>query len=494
MSTSVLALQGSRLPRVCSHPPYSQSYGPEAVELAASAGLVADPWQADVIDVMLAVDPFGRWVCPECGIVVARQNGKGSVYEIRALAGLYLLGEQLIMWSAHEYKTAMEGFRRVLGLIENTDDLRRRVHKVSNTNGDEGIELNGEHGRLITARQRLRFIARSKGSGRGFSGDCNLLDEVFAYTEEQQAALMPTVSARPNAQLVYASSPPLDAATGAPLFALRARGESGDDPALGWFDWGQLPGADLDDPAVWAAANPALGIRISQETVARERRSMTADGFGRERLGIWPETAGVAVISPELWADLADSGAERPADVAFAIDVTPMRDHSAIAMAGTRPDGLIQVAIVDHRPGTDWIPERLAALKARFNPIAVALDGKSPAATLILDFNRAGLAQPDDPQRPMRGDLAILNSSDAATAFGMVVDAARQRRLRHSDDAPLNVALAGAKTRPLGDGSAWARRGNTDISPLVATTLAHWALVTLAEAVTADAAPSVYWL
>lgn len=494
MLTSGTVLLGSRQPRVCSHPSYTRTFGPESVELAATAGLIADPYQADVMDVMLAVRPDNKWVCPECGIVMPRQNGKGSIFEIRALAGLYLLGEPLIMWSAHEYKTAMEGFRRVLGLIENTDDLRRRVHKVSRTNGDEGIELNGDGGRLITGRQRLRFIARSKGSGRGFTGHCNLMDEVFAYTEDQQAALMPTVSAVANAQIVYASSPPLDAVTGQPLFALKRRGESGTDPSLGWFDWGQPPGVDLDDPEVWAAANAAMGIRISEEAIARERRSMTPEAFGRERLGIWPETAGTSVISPELWSDLADPGAGQPTDVVFAVDVTPMRDHAAIAMAGLRPDGLIQVAIVDHRPGTDWVVDRLSVLKDRWDPVAIVIDGKGPAGTLIFDLNQAGMIKSEDLERPNRGDLAILSTSNVTNAFGMFVDRVRQRQIRHAADVPLNVALTGAKTRPLGDGSAWARRGNTDISPLVAATDAVWALLTLSDVVRRDFAPTAMWI
>ena len=491
--TSAPALLGSRLPRVCSHPPYKQTYGPEAVELAASAGLHADPFQADILDVMLAVHPGGRWVCPECGMVIPRQNGKGAIYEIRALAGLYLLGERLIMWSAHQYKTAMEGFRRVLDLIDGTDDLRKRVYKISNTNGDEGIELHGEGGRRITGRQRLRFIARSKSSGRGFSGDCNLLDEVFALTAEQIAALMPTILARPNWQIVYASSPPLDAVTGEPLFALKDRGEAGE-PGLAWFDWGAPLDVDLDDRGQWALSNPALGGRIAVETVATLRRSMDVDGFRREILGVWPLRAGDAIISPAEWEALADPLAPRPTDVAFAVDITPMRDHAAICVAGVREDGAIQVAVVDHRDGTEWIPQRLADLKGRHDPVAIGLDIKGPAGSLLLDLENVGITRPDDPDTPRRGDLAVPLVADIGIGWGQFVDAARQQRLRHSDDAPLNVALAGAKTRPVGDGTAWARRGGTDISPLVAATLAHWAYVSLAERVTREAEPSAMWL
>lgn len=484
--TSGTALRGSRQARVCTHPPYQETYGPEAVELAASAGLVADPWQADILDVMLAVDPSGQWICSELGMVIPRQNGKGSVYEVRALAGLYLLGERLIMWSAHEYKTAMEGFRRVQDLIDGSDDLRKRVYKVSNTNGDEGIELHGEGRSRITGRQRLRFIARSKGSGRGFSGDCNLLDEVFAYTPEQQAALMPTVSARPNPQLVYASSPPLDAATGEPLFNLKDRGEAGTDPALGWFDWGAAAGVDADDREQWALSNPALGIRITEQTVARERRSMTPEGFGRERLGVWPTRVGDAIISPAEWAALADPASLRSGPVAFAVDVTPSRDYTTIAMFGIRADGLGHTEVVDHRPGTEWAIERLIQLRDRHKPVAIAVDVAGPAGSFLIELQKAGIDVPEDPDHPRPGDLAVPSGREVAAACGALVDAVRQEQLRHIDQPELSLAVEGAKTRPLGDAWAWARRtASVDISPLVAVTLARWAYESRAHLVNA---------
>lgn len=476
MLTSAPVLLGSRLPRVCSHPPYEQTYGPEAVELAATAGIIADPWQADYCDMMLAVTPTGMWVCPECGLVVARQNGKGVVFEIRALAGLYLLGERLIMWSAHEYKTAMEGFRRVLDDITNADDLRKRVFKVSNTNGDEGIELHGEGTNRITGRQRLRFIARSKGSGRGFSGECNLLDEWFAGTPEQVAALLPTVSAQRNPQIVYASSPPLDAVTGEPLFRLKDRGETGCDPTLGWADWGAPAGVDLDDPIEHARSNPAYNIRIMSETVDRERRSMDDVSFGRERMGIWPQRRADALLRPEDWSALVDVDSKAQDPVAFAVDITPMRDFAAIVAYGLRADGLGHVEVIEHKAGTSWVLDKLVELRDRHKPAAICLDAAGPAASLLLDLEKAGIVRPEDPDKPQLGDLAIPSPREYAGACGSLVDAVRQKQLRHIDEPELAHAVNGVKTRPLGDAWAWGRRaGNVDISPLVAATLARWA-------------------
>jgi hypothetical protein len=112
-------------------------------------------------------------------LLVSRQNGKGSLFEARELAGLFLLGERLIMHSAHEYKTAAEGFLRIRGLIDDTDWLRKRVKRIRTSHGEEGVELYGTGRNRMTGGQRLRFVARSAGSGRGFSGDCVILDEAY---------------------------------------------------------------------------------------------------------------------------------------------------------------------------------------------------------------------------------------------------------------------------------------------------------------------------
>ncbi|MGY4986484.1 hypothetical protein [Streptomyces nigrescens] len=61
-----------------------------------------------------------RWAAFEVGLVVSRQNGKGSLLEARELAGLFLFGERLIIHSAHQFDTSKEAFERILMLVENT--------------------------------------------------------------------------------------------------------------------------------------------------------------------------------------------------------------------------------------------------------------------------------------------------------------------------------------------------------------------------------------
>jgi hypothetical protein len=141
---------------------------------------------------------------------------------------------------------------------------------------------------------------------------------------------------------------------------------------------------------------------------------------------------------------------------------------------------------VDYRPGTHWVVERAAELKARWNPVAIAVQDKGPTGSLLEEMAKAGLMPPEDRDEPKRGDLAIPWADDVADAYGLYVDAAHQRRLWHLDEGPLNAALAGAEIRSLSGGTAWDYKGTVDASPLLASTLALWAYVTLAEKVSIE--------
>ncbi|AIJ26370.1 hypothetical protein [Amycolatopsis methanolica] len=506
--------KGALRPRLELIPPYVYSIGAEAIELCRRAGQELDFWQQQALTHILGVRPDGKWACFEYAELVGRQNGKGGILEGRILAGFFLLGEALIIFSAHEYKTALRAFRRLKRLIrnlgeqvgdnENLVDVDGILIKISNTNGEEGFE------RLDTG-QEIKFIARSKASGRGFTGDLNIIDETFAYTDEQHEALLPTMSARsmevPGPQIIYTSSPPLSSYSGEILFRVRKRALEGRSGRLGYRDWGaegdldNLEGIDLSDRELWTATNPAYGIRISEDFVEDELESMSPRGFARERLGIWPAPPATegGPLDYQRWSTPAPAGcvdvtSQAGEDVAFAIDVTPKRDWASIGLYSPRADGLGHVELIDRRPGTDWVVQRLVELVARWNPVAIALDVKGPAGSLLLDLKKVGITVPEDPSEPKRGQLAIPTSSEVAAACGHLVDAVTQGTLRHIDQSQLNTAVAGAKPRPLGDAYAWARKtADSDISPLVTVTLARWAFLARIDVITADEGPPNIW-
>lgn len=494
-------LVGAQKPRFLSVPDYGTSAGAAAADLAADAGLVLDPWQRLVLDHALGEKPDGRWSAFEVGVLVSRQNGKGSILEARELAGLFLFGERLILHSAHEFKTAQEAFLRIRELIEGTRAFSRRVKRITNNTAEVGIELIGG--------QRLKFVARSGGSGRGFSGDVVILDEAFNLPDAAIEALMPTMSARPNPQLWYTSSAPdQDLAPCLPLTRVRNRGVKGGDPSLAYFEWSaELCGDncakgckdhdDPADPAVWAATNPGMGIRITQEHIGRELVSMGRAGFARERLGVgnYPseQEDQFEVISETIWRGLGDAGSQAGERVAFAVEVTRGGTHAAIGVASVRDDGLGHVEVVDHRRGTGWIVDRFAGkpddpddvgIVGRQAPVALVIDPGGPAGFLIPDLEEA-LKDPKTGEP--RVTIITTSARDVAQATGGFIAACGvaegdESMLRHRPHPALDTAVAGATTKPLGDGRKWApRNASVDISPLRAVTLARWGLATAEE-------------
>ncbi|UUV34390.1 hypothetical protein NQK81_13345 [Amycolatopsis roodepoortensis] len=503
-------LASPRRPRVNQVPPYAFSFGTEATAFARKAGLNADDWQEESVTHMLGIGPEGRWACPDYAEFVPRQNGKGGVLEIRVLFGFFLLGEKKIVWSAHLFNTALEGFNRLKALIknlgvqvgdnENLIDVDGILVRISNTNGKEGFT------RLDTGAQ-IQFVARSDGNLRGFTGDLLIIDEAYALTNAQQEAMFPSTSARsmavPGCQIIFTSSPPIRSDPNIVVFRLKKQSDEGDVEDLCFRDWGvagdldNLGLIDVTDRELWRAANPALGVRISERHVAKELKRFSEHGFARERLGVWPPIpVGVdELIRFEDWKNLGDPKSQPGPDIAFAVDITPDRKWAAIASYSVRADGLGHMEQIEHREGTAWIAAWLAERKERWDPVAIALDAKGPAGSLLLELDDVGIKLPTKDKdgkraKPRRGDLIIPTANDYAGACGSLIDAIEQKAFRHRDQVQLNTAVGGVAKRPLGDAYAWARKtSSANIAPLVAATLARWAFLARINALAAPAPP-----
>lgn len=473
-------LLANQIPRINNYPSYAYTSGLEVVELAGYAGLELDPWQQHVLMHGLGETEDRMWSAFEVSTVVSRQNGKGAIIEARELAGLFLFGEQLIIHTAHEFKTSAEAFSRVRTLIDNTDDLRRRVRKVVTSHGSECIELmNG---------QRLRFLSRTKGSGRGFSCDCLIMDESMILGATSMAALLPTMSARPNPQVWYFGSAGMGEVS-TQLAMLRKRGMTGEDNSLAYFEWSVdihneqcLSTCDfhrnVSDVEGRTEANPGVGYRITLDYIEREYHALGPAMFARERLGVgdYPDPdLGDNPISLTQWVALTDVEHKPGSDLVFAVDI-PADRSSAVIACYSEVDGVGHVELVERGVGTDWVIGRLAELKEKWEPPAFVIDGRGPAASLLRGLEDVGISPPMDPSRPRHGDLYVMTTMDMESACGQLVDAVRQTNFRHLGDEVLTAAVSGAATRPIGDAWVWTRRKSTvDVSSLVAVTMARYA-------------------
>lgn len=414
------------------------------------AGLVLDGWQREVLEASLRREG-DRWLAREVGVVVARQNGKGAILEARQLAGLFVLGERLQVHSAHEFKTCYEHFRRVVGLIEGSPELRGSVKMVRRGAGEQGIELrNG---------CRLRFIARSRQSGRGFSTDTVYLDEAFELDDYAMGALLPSLSARPNAQIWYTSSAPH--ADSVVLHRVRERALAGDDPRLAYWEWGNPEGTDPTDREAWARANPALGIRIDAETIEAEMRAMLPSDFARERLGVPEPPLGSGGRALPNWRDLEDEHSKVVSQDSWALAVAPDRSFAAVGVAGRDAAGRLHVEVWRAKEGTDWI---LSTVQAKYKQkrLPIRIHQAGPEASFIEPLKEWGV------------DVLEVTTGELTRATGQLLDAAQNAQLSHLGQAELDRAVSGGVLRNTPEGAAiWARRiASAEISPLVAVTVA----------------------
>lgn len=449
MSSKSVDAVGVR-PAFLTAPPRVDSSGPEAVALAASAGLVLDPWQAQVLEVGLGEREDGRWAAREVGLVVPRQNGKGSILEALIVASLLLFDEKLILYSAHEFKTAQETFLRVKALIEGSDELDGRVRKFHNAHGSEGVEFKDG--------ARLRFVARSKGSGRGFSPQRIILDEALNLSPRAVAALLFSVSAQDNPQVWYTSSHPEQATEAEVLRRLMRRGRAGDD-GLAYVEFCAPDDADPSSEDAWAAANPGYPHRISADTIRSELGSVELADFERERLGIIDLSDELhKIIGAAEWSACADPKSVPAPVVRYALDVSPDARSAAVASS----DGS-HVEVVKHEAGTAWVVPTLIDKKDVVGELV--LDPASPAVAMVPALEAAGIV------------VRKVSTQEACGAAQAFLTAVTEKALHHLQQPVLDAAVANADRRTVGDGGwLWSRRKSTvDISPLVAVTLARWA-------------------
>jgi hypothetical protein len=485
-------LRGSQTPTYLWVPPYDYTDGPGAAELAASAGLVLDPYQKMLLDIAFALDPSGALLCFEIAVILSRQNGKNTWLEALELAWLFLFGEQLVLHSAHLFETSREHFLRMYALIVNNPDFDCRVWKIKEGRGAEEIILKLRDpvtGSWIgRAGARLKFQTRKGGAGRGFVGGKLVMDEAMYLDATAMAAGVPTMATMPGAQIVYTGSAGLKHST--QLAAVRRRGYQGKespaegDPSLALIEWAAdkavydqdgvlIAGDDPSDPRTIAKVNPALGTRITLKYVRQEARTLggyDSTEFGTERLGIgdWPEDdQRWEVVGKKVWENQAREGSKLGAGLGrvYAIDVDGERNLGTVGLVGWREDGRVHIETKKRARGSAWIPDYLGEI----------FDEHGKAIVICLKANVSNR----EARRLRELNIDVEQPTDVQymEACADIVEGLASDEVVHLGQPSMTTAVGGAAKRGTPEGGwRWAREGTTHASPIICATLGLWGL------------------
>lgn len=379
-------MKGSQEPRIKVEPTRTETDGEDAALLMSEYGYTLDTWQKDIVECWLGKEN-DKYNVTSAGLSLPRQNGKNVCLEAREFYGLVINGEK-ILHTAHQVRTSKKSFRRLAAMFTDKrhPEVTDIVKNIRYTNGEECIEL--DNGGSI------EFSARSRQAARGFDGiSLVVFDEAQELTDDQVEAIMATLSASATGtrQIIYTGTPPYPNCPGE-VFR-RRRSVCLSDPSIhdAWHEWSvDSDGIDkinTEDKTLWYMCNPALGIRLSEDFTAEEQRSMSADGFARERLGWWsPNVTGHIdyAIPADVW-DACVSDQEKP-EGKTAYGVKFSADGSTVALCGAvlADNGIARISLIMLKStshGSQWLADWL---NERYNKAAcVVIDGRNGVDVLI---------------------------------------------------------------------------------------------------------------
>ncbi len=329
--------KGSTKPRLSNAPIKGRSRIDEVLPWLESINQKLLPWQEHVLTDMLKVDKDGKFIRKTNLLLVSRQAGKTHLARIRILAGLYLFGEKSIVAMSSNRSMALDTFRKVADLIEDTPLLRTQLKQIRVANGQESIELlNGA---------RYEIVAATRDGSRGKTADLLFVDEVREISEEAWTAARPITRARPNSQIFMCSN--AGDAFSTVLNDLRSRALSYPPKSFGYWEYSAPDFASIHDKDGWYQANPALGYLVDEATIAESIATSSVEASRTETLCQWVS----ALKSPfpyRAFEDLTvqDLQIMPGRTTVFAVDISVTKKDASLVAGQLMDDGKIAVGVI----------------------------------------------------------------------------------------------------------------------------------------------------
>ena len=458
-------MRGSQEPRLRIEPERYSTDGGDAALLMSEYGCKLDDWQRLVLDCWLGRDENGKYNVTSAGLALPRQNGKNVCLEARELIGLTVNGER-ILHTAHQVRTSKKSFRRLASMFTDKrhPEITDIVKNIRYTNGEECIEL--DNGGVI------EFSARSRQAARGFDGiSLVVFDEAQELTDDQVEAIMATLSASATGtrQIIYTGTPPYPNCPGE-VFR-RRRNICLNQPGKHdcWHEWSiaadNLSKINVGDKTLWYMTNPALGIRLSEDFTNEEFRSMSTDGFARERLGWWcPELEERTdhAIDIKAWNSCKSSEPKPEGKTAYGVKFSA--DGSVVSLSGAviPMNGTARISLIDQRPtamGTQWLADWLN--ERYMQASCVVIDGRNGVDVLVDKIK---------PTWKHKNSVIRPTMKEVIASVSLLTDALSERNVTWFEKQDiLNDSATTSVKRPIGGGWGF---GGDNSTPIEACALA----------------------
>jgi hypothetical protein len=346
-----------------------------------------------------------------------------------------------------------------LTLVGQYPALARRF-KARASQGREMVEHRTNRGAYLAA------FPPTPGRLRSMSLDCVVFDECQEHTQELGQLLMadtgPTFSTRPRRQHILMGTAPESAAS---WWADQiARGRNGDVHLIEIGTWPD--DEDPADPATWQRHHPGLRAGLTDVNFLQtELDTLGLERFAREYGNRIPGGASLDTPLLEAWWKAAQhNGPAPPEPLVIAFDAAADGAAGCIVPVGRLLDGRTVAGIAAIEPGTAWMPDRLAAFKARHPRARLMTDATGPAAPIADTLRLNGVA------------VDTIAGADRITAHGHLISEFAEGRAMLLPHPAFDEARLIARRRWTDSGSwVWSRRRSMgNIAPLTAWTWGVW--------------------
>jgi len=421
------------------------------------------------MDDALVIDDAGKFQRSTCGILVARQNGKTHMMRMRILAGLYVFGEGSIVAMAQNRQLALDTFKQVVDMAESLSWMRKRIKRVSRTNGQEELEIYCHHypkecnGKCKRIRKYGIRAATSEGP-RGATADLLYVDELREIKQDAWTAATPLTRATSGQTWITSNA---GDGSSTVLNELRQRALLMESTRLGWYEWSAPPNARTDDVKAWQAANPAMGHTISLDALQDAAARDSEDAIRTEMLCQWVES----IDSPwnlMNWALGADNSLELESgyETYMGLDLNFTRTEAYLVSVQVREEKLAVFLTRWQKDGglnDQELAGDIAHLARTYSIRALAFDPKT-AGHIAPHLAKVG--------------IPVAPTPWASTAFSTYCDltlsSMNSNRIIHPNQDTMHSHLIACARRPSSDGG-WriARKAAVqDISAAVAMVMA----------------------